>query len=117
MLKKLALFILVPSLLVALGYEVQFENEQMRVAKVTIASGEMIGLHRDENPALVVGIKGGTITRLEANGSRTAVTFPTGEAVWRPTDPFVEPHRSVNNGSETVEILVIEFKNPLTLAH
>ena len=47
---------------------------------------EEIGLHRDDFPQVIVSLKGGTITRLEADGSTTDVKFPKGEPVYpKPT--------------------------------
>src|ERR1700688_4075172 len=67
----------------ALEYEPQFENDQICVAKAKIQPHEEIGLHRDAYPQVVIALKGGTITRLEADGRITEVRFPTGVAVIR----------------------------------
>jgi quercetin dioxygenase-like cupin family protein len=95
----------------ALEYEQQFENDQICIGKATIAPHEEIGLHRDLHPQVVIALKGGTITRLEANGQTTDVKFPTGKAVFREADPENEQHRSVNNSSEPVELIIIQLKN------
>ena len=95
----------------ALEYEVQFENDQITVAKVKIESQEEIGLHRDVYPQVVIALKGGTITRLEADGRETEVQFPTGVAVTREADPKDELHKSVNNSSEPIELIIIQLKN------
>lgn len=97
----------------ALEYEVQFENDQVSIAKVKIMANEEIGLHRDAYPQVVVALKGGTITRLEANGSTTDVKFPTGVAVFREVDPPNELHKSVNRGAEPVELMIVQLKTPL----
>lgn len=96
----------------ALEYELQFENDQICVAKAKIGPHEEIGLHRDVYPQVVIAIKGGTITRLEADGRVTDVQFPTDVAVFRPADPQDELHTSVNNSSEPIELLIIQMKNP-----
>lgn len=95
----------------SLEYEQQFENDQICIGKVTIAPHEEIGLHRDTHPQVVIALKGGTITRLEADGRTTDVKFPTGKAVVREPDPENEQHRSVNNSSESVELIIIQLKN------
>ncbi len=97
----------------ALEYEKQFENDQICVAKAKISPHEEIGLHRDVYPQVVIALKGGTITRLEADGRTTDVKFPTGEAVYREADPENEQHHSVNNSSESVELITIQLKNSL----
>lgn len=94
----------------AFEYEVQFENDQVCVAKAVIMPYEEIGLHRDLYPQVVIAFKGGTITRLEANGTTTDVDFPTGVAVFREADPLEEFHRSVNKSSETIELMIIHLK-------
>lgn len=95
----------------ALEYEQQFENDQICIGKATIAPHEEIGLHRDVHPQVVIALKGGTITRLEADGTTTDVKFPSGEAVFREADPENELHRSVNNSSEPVELIIVQLKN------
>ena len=95
----------------ALEYEQQFENDQICVSKVIIAPHEEIGLHRDEHQQVVIALKGGIITRLEADGRTTDVSFPTGKAVFRDVDSEKEQHRSINNSSEAVELIIIQFKN------
>lgn len=94
----------------ALEYEKQFENEQVCVAKVKIFPQEEIGLHRDVYPQVVIALKGGIITRLEADGRITDVSFPTGVAVYREADPENGLHKSVNYSSEEVEIISIQLK-------
>lgn len=98
----------------ALEYEVQLDNEQVCVARVKIMPQEEVGLHRDAYPQVVVALQGGVITRLEANGTTTDVKFPTGVAVARGIDPPDELHKSVNNGSEAVELIVIQLKTKLS---
>lgn len=95
----------------AFEYELQFENDQISVAKAKMEPHEEIGLHRDVYPQVVVSLKGGTITRLEADGTITEVHFPTGVAVIREADPEDVLHKSVNNSSESVELLMIQLKN------
>lgn len=94
----------------ALEYEPQFENDQVSIAKVKIEPHEEIGLHRDIYPQVVVALKGGTITRLESGGIVVEVHFPTGVAVVRDADPQDVLHKSVNNSSEPVELIIIQLK-------
>lgn len=95
----------------AFEYEVQLENEQVHVARVKIMPYEELGLHRDAYPQVVIALQGGTITRLEANGTKTDVNFPTGTAVFREVDPPKELHTSVNNSETPVELIIIQLKN------
>jgi quercetin dioxygenase-like cupin family protein len=91
--------------------ETQFENEQICVAKVKIEAKEEIGLHRDAYPHIVIALKGGTITRLEADGRTTDVQFPTGVTITRDPDPKNELHGSINRSSEAIELVVIQLKD------
>ena len=63
-------------------YEPLFENEQINVAKVKVQAGEEIGLHRDAYPQVVFALKGGIITRLEADGRKVDVHSPTGQQLF-----------------------------------
>lgn len=94
----------------AVECEVQFDNDQVRVLNIKILAHEEIELHRDEYPQVVVSAKGGTITRLEADGSKTEVHFPKGEAVFREADPVGVLHKSVNNTCKPIELVVIQLK-------
>ncbi len=91
-------------------YEALFENNQISLSKVTIMAHEEIGWHRDAYPEIVIAIRGGTITRVEENGTIIDVTFPTGIAVHRKADPINELHRSINKGSEDLELIVLAIK-------
>ncbi len=108
--KFLALACLSLSQIQAVEHEVQFENDRVFVSKVVIGPKEEIGLHRDALPQIVFGVKGGTITRLEADGREVAVAFPTGASVYRPVDPEGEMHRSVNKSDAPIELLIIQLK-------
>ncbi len=110
---KRILFTLICSItwgLNAIEVESQFENEKVSILKAKIAPWEEIGLHRDAIPTVVIALKGGTITRLEANGTTTDVHFPTGVAVYRNIDPPEELHRSVNKSADEIELIMIQLK-------
>lgn len=94
----------------AFEYEVQLDNHQVCIAKAKILPYEEIALHRDEYPQVVIALKGGTITRLESNGTQTEVHFPTGVAVFRECDPPNDFHKSVNHSSEVIELLIVHLK-------
>ncbi len=95
----------------AMEYQIQFENEELRVSKWKLMPGEGVGLHRDEYPAAVYALQGGTIRRLEADGSTTDVTFPTGVVIKRDVDPLEELHSSLNKSDHPIEALMVEFKS------
>lgn len=95
----------------ALEYEKQYENDYIGVARVKIMPHEEIDFHRDTTPQIVIALKGGTITRLEADGSITPVEFPTGIAVYRKPDAEGQLHKSINKSTEAVELIVIQLKS------
>ncbi|NNM43254.1 MAG: hypothetical protein HKM07_02805 [Chlamydiae bacterium] len=92
-----------------LEYTIQCENDQVRVSKMKLLPGEQIGLHRDEYPRVVVGLKGGHFTRIEEDGSSRDIVFPTGEAIYLEADPVGQLH-SGENGTEELEIIIVELK-------
>lgn len=112
----LGLFCLVFLNAQALEYAPQFENDQISVSRVKIEPHEEIGLHRDAYPQIVIASKGGTITRMEADGQSWDVHFPTGVAVFRKPDPENEMHKSMNKSSEPIELLIVQMKNIPTFA-
>jgi hypothetical protein len=91
-------------------YEMLLDNDKVRVSRVKIMAGEEVGLHRDEYPAVVIALQGGTITRLEADGTTTDVVFPSNVPVFRPIDPPDLLHRSVNSSSNAIELIVTQLK-------
>lgn len=95
----------------AIESEVQFENDQVRVLKVKVLAHEEIAPHRDEYPQVIFSSKGGTITRIEADGSTVEVQFPKGEAVFREADPVGQLHKSVNNTCKPIEVVVVQLKS------
>jgi quercetin dioxygenase-like cupin family protein len=102
--------LIAPLCVQSLEYEKQFENEQVRVSRVAMAAGEEMGLHRDENPRIVIGLQGGTIKRIERDGSANEIHFPKGGAVFLEADPVGEIHRAVNISDHVVEVVVVELK-------
>lgn len=95
----------------ALEYEIQFDNDQICISRVVMGPKEEIGFHRDAMPQVVIGLKGGIITRLESDGREVDVEFPTGKTVYRPVDPEGELHRSVNKSDAPIEIIIVQMKN------
>lgn len=95
----------------ALDYEVQLDNESMRIARVKVGAKEEIPLHYDVYPSVVVAVQGGILTRLEADGSETEVEFSTGKATVRPAETKDKAHKTVNNTDSEVELVIIQFKD------
>lgn len=95
----------------ALEYIKQFENEDVCVSYVKIMPYEQISDHYDALPSVVVALKGGTITRLEADGSITQVEFPTGKSVFRPSEAPDKIHKSANQSNEPIEMIIMQLKH------
>jgi hypothetical protein len=86
------------------------DNDSVSISQIKIMPYEEIGLHRDAYPQIVIAIQGGTITRLEADGTKVNVDFPTGQVVSRKVDPPDQFHRSVNSSINPIELIVIQLK-------
>ena len=106
----LALACIVPFATQALEVEKQFENQQICVLKILMNAGEELGFHRDERSRVVIGLQGGTITRIEQNGTCNEIVFPTGKAVFLEPDPVGEQHRAINKTDKPIEVMVVQFK-------
>ncbi len=101
-----------PFLAQSLEFEILTENDQIRVSKIKVFPGEEVGWHRDENPRVVIGLKGGTVTRIEEDGSKNDVYFPEGKAIFLDADPIGQMHRGINASKREIEIIVVEVKSP-----
>lgn len=89
----------------------QFENELVRVWKTVIMPHQPLKMHRHDNSRVVVGIKGGTLKKIEATGEVSDLTFETGKAYFLTEDPPGTMHADVNESDEPIEVMVIEFNN------
>ncbi len=96
-------------------FEVQFENEEIRVYRFKIEAGEEIGLHRNEYPRVIFAIQGGTITRFEQDGSVNHVICPTGKSFFVEADPKDQFHCSLNSSENAIEAIVFEMKKSTAL--
>ncbi len=94
----------------ALEYIKQFENEYICIAYVKIMPNEETEMHYDQYPQQVKSLHGGVITRLEADGTTTKVHFPKGEWVYRPSETADKIHKSVNETSTPIELIVVQLK-------
>lgn len=100
-----------PWLIQSLEHELQFENDDVRVSRVVLGGKEEVGLHRDEHPHVVIALRGGSVMRLEQDGSTNEVHFPTRGVVFREVDPVGQLHSTVNLSDNPIEIIVVELKH------
>lgn len=90
----------------------QFENDRVRVWKSTITVDQDVQMHRHNTPKIIVALKGGLLHRIEQTGAVSDMVFDTGKAYWLDADPPNELHADINPSHESVELMVIEFKEP-----
>jgi len=88
----------------------QFENEFVKVWKTIILPHQPLKMHRHDFPRVVVGLKGGTLTKIEETGEISDLVFETGNAYWLEEDPLGELHGDINESDEPIEVMVIELK-------
>lgn len=88
----------------------QFENDTVQVWKTVIMPHQPLKMHRHDHARVVVGIKGGTLKKIEEDGRVSDLVFETGKAYWLEADPEEELHGDINESEEPIEVMVIEFK-------
>lgn len=88
----------------------QFENEHVRVWKTVIMPHQPLKMHRHDCARVVVGLKGGTLTKIEETGETSDLKFDTGVAYWLTEDPPGTLHGDINESDEPIEVMVIEIK-------
>jgi quercetin dioxygenase-like cupin family protein len=89
----------------------QFENEHVRVWKTVIMPHQPLKMHRHDCARVVVGLKGGSLTKIEETGETSDLTFETGTAYWLEEDPPNTLHGDINESDEPIEVMVIEIKS------
>ena len=88
----------------------QFENDRAVSWKSVIPPHTESTLHRHDRYRTVIGIVGGDLTTVSADGRRTVTRYETGKAYWQEPMPPGETHKDVNDTSRTIELLVVEIK-------
>lgn len=88
----------------------QLENEYVRVWKTVILPHQPLKMHRHDCPRVVVGLKGGTLTKIEETGEISNLKFDSGVAYWLTEDPPGTIHGDINESDEPIEVMVIEIK-------
>jgi beta-alanine degradation protein BauB len=94
----------------------QFENEHVRVWKTVIMPHQPLKMHRHDCARVVVGLKGGSLTKLEDTGETSELVFETGKAYWLNEDLPNTLHGDINESNEPIEVMVIEIKSLDTVA-
>ena len=86
-------------------YAVEFENDQIRVLRITYGPGESSVMHSHPD-AFAVLLTAGQMIMHHAEGEDEAAEWDAGET--NPTDATV--HSPENIGDNAIEVLLIEFK-------
>ena len=88
----------------------QFENDQVKVWRTHILPKQPLSMHRHEHPRTLVALKGGTVSIVQKTGEKKQVTWETGKAYWLTADPPGTEHGDVNEGSELIDVMIVEMK-------
>jgi hypothetical protein len=88
----------------------QFENDRAVSWKSIIPPHTESTLHRHDRFRTVIGIVGGDLTTVDANGHKTMTHYETGKAYWQEPMPAGAMHKDVNDTGKTIELVVVEMK-------
>jgi quercetin dioxygenase-like cupin family protein len=88
-------------------YKVEFENDQVRIVRITYAPGEESPMH-EHGDAVVVYLTDLLVQFTLADGTTPApATAAAGAVAWMPA----EKHAAKNLSDHAIEALMIEIKN------
>jgi len=96
-----------------IGDEIIFENDTIRVWRLSLAPGGIQGWHRHDLPYLIVPLTPGDNFMRFADGRSRATKETPGEVMWR--EPGI-PHELENVGKSTYSNVLIEFKQAVAKA-
>jgi quercetin dioxygenase-like cupin family protein len=86
-------------------YKVEFENDQVRVLRITMEPREK-GVMHSHPEGVVVFLSDGDGKFTFPDGKTQESKFKAGQVIWSPETT----HRSENTGAEPFEVIQIEFK-------
>jgi beta-alanine degradation protein BauB len=90
--------------------EPQFENQHVRVWKSIIMPKQPLSMHRHEHPRALIALKGGALDIVQKSGESERVLWESGKAYWLTEDKPGTTHADVNNGTEPIEVIVVELQ-------
>ena len=88
----------------------QFENDRTVSWRSVIPPHTESTLHRHDRYRTVIGIVGGDLTTVSANGRKTVTHYETGSAYWQAPMAAGEMHKDVNDTDKPIELVVVEMK-------
>ena len=91
--------------------EPQFENDEVRVWKSIILPNQPLALHRHEKGRALIALKGGQLHVVDKDRKPIKTyNWESGKAYWLDADPPGEMHGDLNEGAQTMEVIVVELK-------
>jgi hypothetical protein len=90
-----------------LHYRLDFENEKMRVLRLTLKPSETVPMH-DDKDALVVCLKECHVRFMSPNGRSEDIHMEPGASRWI----YGETRSEKNLATKSVEMLFVETKSP-----
>ena len=88
----------------------QFDNARATSWKSVIPPHTESTLHRHDRFRTVIGIVGGDLTTVDAQGRKTVTHYEAGKAYWQEPMPAGALHKDVNETAKTIELIVVEQK-------
>jgi quercetin dioxygenase-like cupin family protein len=109
---KMPLLVLLalPFIASAMEYEIQSDDEFIRVSTVVLDPKEEVGMHRDEFARYIYVVQGGTLMQTFEDGRIRLIDFPTGKTLHLNADPVGVNHTGASLSNEKMEFIVIEIK-------
>ena len=91
----------------------QFENDRAVSWRSVIPPHTESTLHRHDRYRTIVGIVGGALTTVSADGRKTVTRYETGKAYWQEPMRPGEMHKDVNETEAAIELVVVELKTAI----
>jgi hypothetical protein len=88
----------------------QFDNQRAVSWRSVIPPHSESTLHRHDRYRTVIGIIGGDLTTVSADGKKTVMRYETGKAYWQAPMTPGDMHKDVNDTDKTIELIVVEQK-------
>jgi hypothetical protein len=88
----------------------QFENDRAVSWRSVIPPHTESTLHRHDRYRTIIGIVGGDLTTVSADGRKTVTRYETGNAYWQAPMAPGEMHKDVNETDRPIELVVVEMK-------
>jgi hypothetical protein len=82
----------------------------VRAWKSIIMPKQPLSMHRHEHPRALIALKGGTVDIVQKSGESQKVVWESGKAYWLTEDKPGTTHADVNNGTEPIEVIVVELQ-------